>query len=127
MISVEWLNNRNMKVKIPKVNQTDIIRIIRRDFPHEKVETIHEILNDYNSNNESGNRRVHASILKLSNGNLNSLIEYVEKAKKDFRDVISLSENPNYWNIAFDESITEKEKNLLISKDWEQYQKWLST
>lgn len=43
-------------------------------------------------------------------GNSRALIENVEKAKKDFRDIIVLSENQNYWKNALDESISEKER-----------------
>lgn len=113
-------------MKIPKVKQSDIIRIIIRDFSIDNLENVFEILKGYDSKNENGKNRVYAAILKLSDGNLNTLRENVDKANKDYRDVISLSEYPNYWKCAFDVSITSKEEKKLISDDWKQYQDWFN-
>ena len=115
----------NMKQKIPNIKDCDIGRIIKRDFPNSNANDIRLLLHLYNSESKKGGNRVWASILKLSNGDIDMLKQYIEKANNDFRDVIMLSEYPNYSKHMFGDSLSKKDKNQLIVQDWEQYELWL--
>ncbi|MBY0481795.1 MAG: hypothetical protein K2Q21_10590 [Chitinophagaceae bacterium] len=114
-----------MEQKIPKISESDIKRIIKRDFPKLEFVEILNILQMYNSNSEEGRNRIFASILKLSNGDFELIKMFVEKANFDFRDVIALSEYPNYSKYAFEEDLPQQKKNQLINEDWNQFEKWL--
>jgi len=115
-----------MEQKIPKISDSDIKRIIKRDFPQSEFAEVESILQMYKSESKGGRNRVFASILKLSDGNIELIKKFVEKANYDFRDVISLSEYPNYTEHAFDDDLPEQKKKQLISDDWNQYSYWLS-
>lgn len=114
-----------MEQKIPSISNDDINRIIKRDFPQLKPSEIEDVLKGYNSESERGKNRVYASILKLSNGNIKLIREYVEKANIDYRDVIALSEYPNYSEYAFEDELPVQKKKQLIDDDWKQYEAWL--
>jgi hypothetical protein len=85
----------DMEQKIPKISNSDIKRIIEKDFPQFEFSEIESILQMYKSKSEEGRNRIYASILKLSDGNLKLIKKFVEKANYNFRDVISFSEYPN--------------------------------
>ena len=85
-----------MEQKIPKISDNDIKRIIKRDFPQSELTEIENILQIYKSKSKEGRNRIYASLLKLSDGNLELLKKLVEKANNDFRDIIAMSEYPNY-------------------------------
>ncbi len=65
-------------------SKKDVIVAIKKLFFDKKIGKILNILNDY----KSDSYRVHLAILKLSQGNYEKLIEYTNKAKVDFRDVL---------------------------------------
>lgn len=115
-----------MEQRIPKISYSDIKRIIKRDFPQSEFTEIESALQMYKSKSEGGRNRVFASILKLSDGNLELVKKFAEKANYDFRDVVSLSEYPNYTEHAFDEDLPEQKKKQLINDDWRQYWYWLN-
>jgi predicted RNA-binding protein len=114
-----------MEQRIPNISDSDIERIIKRDFPRFEIIKIAEILKMYKSESIKGRNRIYASILKLSNGNIEMIKKYVEKANTDYRDVIALSEYPNYSEHAF-EDLSVKRKEQLIMEDWTQYEAWLN-
>jgi hypothetical protein len=114
-----------MEQKIPDIDFSVITRIVERDFPLVVFSEVEAILRNYKSESEGGRNRVYASILKLSEGNLELLTKYVEKANNDYRDVIALSEYPNYSGYAF-RDLPQSEKLGLIDLDWKQYQEWLN-
>lgn len=115
-----------MEQLIPNINDDDIKMIVSRDFPLADISEIEGILEDYKSESKKGRNRVYASILKLSNGNIDLLKDYVEKAKRDYRVILALSEFPNYSEIAFDDELSEFKKEEIIKKDWKQYQDWFT-
>ena len=115
-----------MEQKIPTVGYGDIERIAKRDFPQLAFAEIESLLKQYKSESESGRNRVYASVLKLSNGKIEQLRKYIEKANSDYRDVIALSEYPNYSEYAFDDDLSEKKKQQLIADDWAQYETWFN-
>jgi len=115
-----------MEQKVPKISDNDINRIIKRDYPQSEFTRIESILKMYKSNSEEGKNRIYAAILKLSEGNVELIKNFVEKANYDFRDIIALSEYPNYSRYAFDNNLTEQKRKQLIDDDWFQYENWLN-
>lgn len=114
-----------MNQKIHNINITDIKRLIKREFPNKPISEIETILKQYVSESQTGRNRVYASILKLSNGNIDKLIKGVEQANKDFRDIISIAEFPNYSENAFTNNLSNEKEKQLIEKDWKQFKAWL--
>jgi hypothetical protein len=115
-----------MKDIIPNISDSDVKRIIARDFSEVEFAEIDRTLAKYQSESQKGMNRVYAAILKLAGGDLGLLEEYTEKAIRDFRDVITLSETPSYTERAFDDDLSENEMHYLINADWKQYQEWLN-
>jgi len=115
-----------MEQKIPNVSDSDIERIIKRDFPQFEFSVIESILKMYVSTSKKGRNRIYAAILKLSDGNVELMKKHAEKAIDDFRDIIALSEYPNYSGYGFDDdNLSEEKKEQLINDDWMQYEAWL--
>lgn len=115
-----------MEQMIPNINDADIKRIVRRDFPQLEFIDVENILASYKPESEKGRNRVYASILKLSEGNIDLLKKYVEKANNDYRDIIAVSEYPNYSEHAFENNLPDRKRKQLINDDWMQYQAWLN-
>jgi len=115
-----------MEQKMPNISYSDIKRIVEREFPKLEFSEIETLLKMYQSESEKGKYRVYASILKLSDGNIESVKRYVEKANIDYRDVIALSEYPNYLDNAFENDLPAEKKKQLIIDDWTQYEAWLN-
>ncbi|MBS1773468.1 MAG: hypothetical protein JST82_11470 [Bacteroidetes bacterium] len=117
-----------MEQKVAVVNDNDIDRIIKRDFPKFIPSEIINILSLYISESNKGKNRVYASIIKLSNGDIELLKKYVDVAKNDDRDVLAQAEYPQYseylW--AFFDSPKGQKKEDILSADWTQYQDWFN-
>ena len=109
--------------RIAKVTQKDVDRIIQRDFLASEFKSVTEILTLYRS---SEGFRVFASILKLSQGDIALVKEYVDKANYDYRDIIAASEYPNYSERAFDDDLSKKDAKYLEDLDWKQFQTWFN-
>jgi hypothetical protein len=114
-----------MEQFIPNIKDADIQRIVERESPQSKFVDIETILKVYVSETEQGKNRVYASVLKLSEGNIDLLKKYTDKANTDYRDVISSAEYPNYSDSGF-EDLSENEEEQIIKDDWAQYQHWLN-
>ncbi len=116
-----------MRQPAPTVSQTDVERIVMRDYPQDKYDEVMLILNSYGTDNwEREPHRVRLAILKLANGNIEELRRFLEWAKCDYRDVISPAEYPlatKKWGKI--ETLTEEEIESIYKRDWEQYEKWL--
>jgi hypothetical protein len=116
----------DMEQKSPNIRDKDIQRIVRRDFPQLTFTEVEDMLKMYKSESKKGKNRVYASILKLSDGKIELIKKYVEKANTDYRDVIALSEYPNYLEHAFEDELPVEKKKQLIDDDWKQYEAWLN-
>ena len=114
-----------MEQQIPIITKDDLKRIINREFPSIHTSEIERILNLYNSEIEEGRNRVQASVLKLSNGDISLLKDFIEQANNDFRNIIAMAEYPNYSKILFSKNFTNDEKQTIIDEDWIQYKSWL--
>lgn len=115
-----------MDQKVPNISDADIKRIIERDFPKTLRKEIESILETYKAESVGGRNRVYASILKLSGGNVELLKNNIEKANKDYRDIIALAEYPSYSEHAFEHNLPSGRKEQFIIDDWTQYEEWLS-
>ena len=87
-----------------------------------------EILKGYKGDTDAGTYRVWASILKASECKLSKLNNYVSVAINDYRDIISISEYPEYSEIiGFDEEeFDQKYVDTIILNDLKQYQDWFA-
>ena len=113
-----------MEQKIPVVSDSDIKRIIKRDYPNVEGSFVLALLSKYKSESKKGKNRIFASILKLAEGKTELIEKYVEKANEDYRDILALSEYPHYSKYAFEDDLSSEREKELNDKDWEQYQKW---
>jgi uncharacterized protein YqfB (UPF0267 family) len=113
-----------MTEKIPEIKDIDIKRIILRDFSESHFKSVLDILSLYKSGSDKGMNRIYAAILKLSNGNIDLLKTNVAIANVDYRDVISLAEYPNSFEVMFDD-LSDEANDKLTEEDWTQYQEWL--
>jgi hypothetical protein len=114
--------------RTPKVAETDVERIVRRDFPSAEHATILAILHQYGTDDwEHERTRVQLAILKLANGSVAELRDHVAMAKEDYRDVLAAAEYP----LAFAQwprwdAVSPNERQRIHDADWEQYQQWLA-
>lgn len=113
-----------MEQKVPEISDSDIYRIIRRDYPQSEFSKVVVLLKMYKSKSEEGKKRIYAGILKLSEGKVELIKTFVEKANYDYRDIIALSEYPNYSRFAFDNNLIEQKRKELIDDDWFQFECW---
>ena len=113
-----------MKQPTAKVKKKDILRIIKRDFPHDDLEDILGILNLYGSEEfENDPYRVQAAALKISEGDIKKLKKAIDDAKCDYRDVLMDAEYPLCKKKMF-KDLDKKEKNIVYKSDWDQYKLW---
>lgn len=117
-----------MKQLIPDVNETDVIRIVRRDFPAEQFGAVMSILNEYGTQDrQRGADRVRLAALKLAAGDLEALHRQIDVAKTDYRDVLAYAEYPEYMQkVSPSADLDREEKERIIRSDWTQYQLWLN-
>lgn len=115
-----------MELPIANISENDIDRLVKRDFHPEEVIEILKLLSLYQSETLNGKNRVHASILKLSNGNISKVRNYIEMANNDYRDVIALAEYPNFSEHAFNDDLVEDKVKQLENSDYVQYAIWFN-
>ena len=109
---------------IPEISNRILDVIIERDFGKNSIE-VKAKLNLIKSDTESGKKRISASILKLANGNINSIDNFIELANIDFRDVISQAEYPRCSELEF-EDLEKPEIGEIYLEDWKEYTEWLN-
>jgi hypothetical protein len=112
----------------PTVTSADVERIVRRDFPGEKVSEAFAILGEYGK--ESWHREVHrvrAAALKLAAGSLERLRCETEGAKCDYRDVLAAAEYPGYLKqVPGPGRVPADQEQRIVDADWKQYQDWFT-
>jgi hypothetical protein len=113
---------KNVRQQVPKVTRKHVERIVRRDFPAEQFSSVFSILDEYESDSESGRARVQLAILKLADRQMDALRERVKEAKSDYRDVIASAEYPSSRWDTF--KLAAEEKKQIYSKDWQAYLAW---
>ncbi len=90
----------------------DVINVVRRMFPAERTVEIMTMLDIYDGEStESGRARVQMAIVKLSEGDEDKLLRFIEVALQDFRDVLFWAESPQ-------ESGRNAELLGILRRDW---------
>jgi hypothetical protein len=108
---------------VPVVDADDVRRIVSRDFDavqQAQAMTTLEPLADLSP-------RVQLAVLKLADGDLETLMEGARLALVDYRDVLAPAEYPEWSDrVGFDEErFTEAQLLAIAAADWRQYISWL--
>jgi hypothetical protein len=113
---------------IPNVTSADVERVVRRDFPADRVAEVLAMLGEYGT--EGWQRepyRVRLATLKLAAGSIERLRYQIEGAKCDYRDVLAPAEYPSYCErVVRSGKLPSDEEKRIIDADWMQYQDWLT-
>ncbi len=117
-----------MDQPVPRVNDKDVKRIMRRDFPAAQFEDVMAVLDEYGMENwQREAPRVKLAALKLAHGDLDALRREIEVAKRDYRDVVAYAEYPEYMqSVSPSNSLSPKQVQAIIDRDWLQYNRWLN-
>ena len=111
-----------------KVTRADVERIVRRDFPADRVSEVLAMLDGYGG--ESWHRELHrvrAAALKLAAGDIEQLRREIEGAKCDYRDVLAAAEYPGYMRLVPGSGkLSAQETKRIVDADWKQYQDWFT-
>jgi hypothetical protein len=105
-----------------------VFRVIHHYWPDGDIQQILTILNKYGKSDfERGKTRVHLAVLKLSEGNLDKLAQYVSVAKSDYRDVVAWAEYPEQIKLGFVKmrELSPRKRKALKKRDAKQYADWL--
>jgi hypothetical protein len=115
-----------MDQPIPRVSAKDVKRIALREFDEPQIDQVYEILNDYGKEaHETEIFRVQVDAIKLSEGSIEKLKEFVSKAKQDYRDIIMYAEYSIHAEKAWDDfDLPKKEEKKLFKQDWKEYKFW---
>jgi len=112
----------------PTITSADVERIVRRDFPTDRVPEVLAMLDEYGR--ETWQReadRVRLAALKLAAGSVERLRYQIEGAKCDYRDVLAPAEYPGYCKrVPRPGGLASAEEQRIIDADWKQYQDWLT-
>src|ERR1051326_3078754 len=110
----------------PKVTSADVERIVRRDFPPDRIADVMAMLGEYGG--ESWQRevdRVRLAVLKLAAGSVERLRHEIEGAQRDYRDVLAPAEYPGFCQrVSRAGRLPPDEEQRIIEADWKQYQEW---
>ncbi len=105
-----------------------IVKKIRQLFPQENGDSVMEILDSYGTEDwEREKERVQLAILKLSEGNLETLRADVAAAKRDYRDILAYAEFPGEIRLSASEmsSLPSKQAKAIRAQDSKQFLDWL--
>ena len=96
-------------------------------FGQERLSEVLEILSDYGKeSHEKEVDRVQLGMIKLSDGNIEYLKQYLISAKQDYRNILAYAEYPEQMrNDTWRSGSDKKEKKRIIERDREQYEQWL--
>jgi hypothetical protein len=108
---------------VPDVTDTDVERIVRRDYPAELQAAIQDLIRGVEVLEKP---RVVLACLKNANGDVKKLKSELEDASGWWREIISAAEYPNYTKKMFRiDTLSAEEKARIIGKDRDQYLAWL--
>ena len=112
----------------PKITSADVDRVVRRDFPADRVPEVLAMLEEYGRQTwQREPHRVRLAALKLAGGSIGRLRDQIESAKCDYRDVLAPAEYPGYSKRMFRiRDLPQDEQQRIIDGDWKQYQDWLT-
>jgi hypothetical protein len=108
---------------IPSVSESDIERILQRDYPSDLQVIIYEMIRGIEVREKP---RVIMACLKNANGNFEHLKGELTNASGWWREIISEAEYPNYTKKMFRiDRLSADEEERIIEKDKTQYLAWL--
>jgi hypothetical protein len=97
-------------------SRDEVVAVVQKMFPESAHERLLELLATYGVESyERERERVQLAILKLSEGNVEKLREFVAVAKRDYRDVLFWAENPE------EAKLDTPEKRERMKKMFEQF------
>ncbi len=109
---------------IPKVSETDVHRIVKRDYLLNQHAMILEMIEKAG---QKENTRIVLACLKNASGNIKKLKGMLSDAGGDWREIISQAEYPNYSKKLFRiDQLPESEQQAIIDADKSQYLDWLN-
>jgi hypothetical protein len=109
-------------VSAPEVDERDVERILRRDYP----EHVDEILEAIRRLSVIEKTRVVLACLKLGSGRIENLRYQIQDAPGYYRDILGKAEMPGYmkrWSRW--ERLSAEERQSIEEKDRRQYEEWL--
>ena len=121
-MSEEELKLKKGEQPIARISDAELEILISRDFANNST-FVTKKLNKIESDSKSGKNRISASVLKIANRDLNKIDLLIEKANKDFRDIICEAEYPRIYKYGFDEPDQEQLKEDYLN-DWKEYLEW---
>jgi hypothetical protein len=107
----------------PVVDMDDVERVVRRDYPADKVA---DILREIDATNAPESARVVLACLKLAKGDLRRLQGDLRNASGWYREILSDAEYPlatKRWSRMG--KMTDQERSSIYERDWNQYVAWL--
>jgi hypothetical protein len=108
----------------PSVNDSDVERIVRRDYPANVVDGILALITTIEVREKP---RVVLACLKIAAGNLDRLRDELSCASGYYREQLGEAEYPlatRRWSRI--ESLPEDEVRAIYDEDWRQYSEWLT-
>jgi hypothetical protein len=112
---------------VPHVSPADIERVVRRDFSEANVPDALAILAEFGPavwHREC--LRVRLAALKLAEGSLEKLRMAVDRAKRDYRDVLGPAEYPKFTQTGVPKGGSRsRNRQQVYFDDWQQYERWL--
>jgi hypothetical protein len=88
-----------------------VIDRVKKDFPPENLDEVLEVLSFYGTETyERETERVLFAVLNLSQGSVQAVWDFVDRAKKDYRDVLFWSEYPEESRLDTPEKLTRFKK-----------------
>jgi hypothetical protein len=105
-----------------------VLQKVRQLFPSLNPDIVMEVLDLYGTESyERERERVQLAILKLSEGSQEKLLQFLDVAKLDYRDVLAWAEYPNAMrlSVAATDGLDEQGKRALAEGDLQQYLAWL--
>ena len=118
---------RELATLRPFFRRKIVERIVKRMFPQHQQGEIWKILNRYPSESEEIASRIHLDALKLSGGSADRLIELIDTAKQDRRDVIIPAENSRLHalGVVAYAGLSDDEKDRISNEDLNEYLDWI--
>ena len=107
-----------------EVSDSDIERILRRDYPEADLPELRALIRDVNVREKP---RVIAACLKIAGGSTQRLRKELVDVPGYYREILSGAEYPmatkNWSSI---DRLSDSERQRIYDKDWEQYQLWFA-
>lgn len=107
---------------VAKISNAELEFLIYREFS-KNTDLVKLKLAEIQNDPQNGKNRICAAILKLAKSDLNKIDFLINKAKEDFRDIVSEAEYPRASKYGFDLP-NEKELKTVYLEDWNEYVEW---